>query len=305
VAIFLRVGRARLRLLLQEGKQVRGSDYGQCLTEEALTEYLEGVLDPAVKAVTEVHLVACDDCRVQMGSFMHLLRDEVGPEEETALQAIRDQMSDQPLARTGTFPAWVLALVGVAAVLLVAFLSVYFMERRNEPKSASELVQVLLSKQRPFESRMSNQPHLPIVRTRGAEDPGVDYGLLADEMTNMAAGTPEWGRFYLLQKKFERATLYLEIAAGEKGATAAVHNDLGVAYLEGGDPLKTEKAGLEFRQALLEDPTFQPAIFNLALFYERTNATGQAVAEWKRYLELDPDSDWARDARERLQGLSR
>jgi hypothetical protein len=286
---------------------VRGSDHGQCLTEEALTEYLEGGLDPAVKAVTEVHLVSCDDCRVQMGDFMHLLRVEVGSEEETGVQAIRDQMkSDQQLARsTGTFPAWFRALVGVAAVLLVGFLSTYFMERRNEPKSASELVQVLLSRQRPFESRMSNEPHLPIVRTRGAEDPGVDYGLLAGEMTNMAAGTPEMGRFYLLQKEFGRATQYLEIAAGEEGATAAVHNDLGVAYLEGGDPLKTEKAGLEFRQALFQDPMFQPAIFNLALFYERTNATGQAVAEWKHYLELDLGSDWAMEARARLQGLSR
>jgi len=113
------------------------------------------------------------------------------------------------------------------------------------------------------------------------------------------------GRFWLLQKDLEHATQYLEIAAAESGATAAVYNDLGVAYLESGDPVKTEKAGLEFQLALKQDPTFAPAIFNFALFYERTNAVEQAKAEWNRYLELDSKSDWAREARERLQGLSR
>jgi hypothetical protein len=41
------------------------------------------------------------------------------------------------------------------------------------------------------------------------------------------------------------------------------------------------------------------------LFYEHTNATSQAEAQWKRYLELDPKSDWAMEARGRLQELSR
>jgi len=136
------------------------------------------------------------------------------------------------------------------------------------------------------------------------EAPGIDYGLLAGEMTGMSAGAPDMGRFYLLQKDFGHATPYLELAARESSATAAVHNDLGVAYLEAADPVKTEKASLEFRQALLRDPRFRPAIFNMALFYERTNATEEAVAEWKRYLELDPDSDWAGEARRRLERLS-
>ena len=65
------------------------------------------------------------------------------------------------------------------------------------------------------------------------------------------------------------------------------------------------EAGQEFRHALNLDPAFAPAVFNLALFYERTNAAEQAAVQWKRYLQLDPNSDWAREARDRLQGLSR
>jgi tetratricopeptide (TPR) repeat protein len=247
---------------------------------------------------------------VELAFFMRLLGEEVGAEEESALKAITAQwdrkQNDRHLPRsTGSFPSWLLALVGVAAVLLIGVVSVYFLQRRSEPQSASEVVQLLLNRNRPFESRMSNEKHLPIYRTRGAEDPAQSYSSLASEMTRLGAPTHEMGRFWLLQKDFERATSYLEIAVAESGATAAVYNDLGVAYLESGDPLKTEKARLEFQLALKQDPEFAPAIFNFALFYELTNAVEQAKAEWNRYLELDPKSEWADEARVRLQGLSR
>ena len=225
---------------------MRANDHGQCLTEETLTEYLEGSLDPALKAVSEVHLVACDGCRTQLGYFMHLVGTEVRAEEESALQTIAAKWQDHRNRlppSTGTFPAWFLASAGVAAVLLIAIVVGYFMEQRSEPKSASDVVQLLLANQRPFESRMSNEPHVPLVRTRGVEDPGVDYGLLAGQMKERSAGVHEMGRFYLLQKDFELATQYLEFAELENGASAAVHNDLGVAYLEAGDPVKVSKAG--------------------------------------------------------------
>jgi tetratricopeptide (TPR) repeat protein len=290
---------------------VRGNDHGQCLTEDILIEYLEGSLDVALKAASEVHLIACDDCRNRLGFFMRLLEEEVRDEETHNLQAIAAEWdrkkSDRRIPRgTGTFPAWFLGFIGIAAVLLAGVVSVRFvMDRQAEPKSASEVNELLLGQQRPFESRMENEPHLPIVRTRGTDDPAVAYGLLAREMTRLSADTHQMGRFYLLQKDFSRAIQYLEIAAREVGATAGVYNDLGVAYLESGDPMSVDKASLQFQRALRLDPAFAPAVFNLALFYERENEPAEAAAQWKRYLELDPKSDWTSEAQGRLQGLSR
>ena len=77
------------------------------------------------------------------------------------------------------------------------------MERRSEPKSASDVVQLLLANQRPFESRMSNEHYVPLVRTRGAEDPGVDYGLLAGQMKDRSAGAHEMGRFYCCKRTLD------------------------------------------------------------------------------------------------------
>jgi tetratricopeptide (TPR) repeat protein len=292
---------------------VRGNEqgqHGQCLTEETLAEYLDGGMDPAIKAASEVHLIACDECRGALGFFMKVLDEEVSGDESQALEAINfewDQKKHQRrIRRTGTHRGWLFGLFGVAAVLILGVISVHsIMDRRGEPKSAGEVVQLLLAQHRPFEARMADEPHIPIVRTRGEDDPGAAYDLLAGEMTKLSANSHEMGRFYLLQKDFARALPYLEIAGREVGAPAAVHNDLGVALLESGDVSQLSKAGQEFQRALELDSGFAPAVFNLALSYERMGELAQAALQWKRYLDLDPKSDWAKEAQGRLQGLNR
>ncbi len=283
-------------------------DHGQCLTEESLTEYLEGGMDPAIKAASEVHLIACDDCRSRLAFFMEILNEDVTGEEANALQTITDQWNkkkqeEKRPRRTGTLPSWFQAVVGGAAALLIGLVSIVILNRPAEPQSAREVVQLLLAERRPFEPRMADQPYLPIVRTRGGDEPGVAYGVLAGEMTRLSADSHQMGRFYLLQKDFNMAIRYLEIAEREVGARPEVHNDLGVAYLESGDPARVQKAFLEFRHALEMDSRNGPAAFNLAVFYERTGRAAQAESQWKQYLELEGESPWATEARARLQGL--
>jgi tetratricopeptide (TPR) repeat protein len=285
-------------------------DHGQCLTEDTLTDYLEGALDPAVKAASEVHLIACDECRSQLGFFMRLMDKDVRPEEAAEIEAIsaqwdRYKISNKAPRRFGALKSWLRVFAAVAATLLISFISIHFvLDRSAEPKSASEVVQLLLSQQRPFEFRLSNEPHLPIVHTRGENEPGVSYGLLAGEMTRLSADSYQMGRFYLIQKDFDRAIRYLEMAEREVGARADVHNDLGVAYIESGDESRIQKAAREFQHALDLDPASVAAVFNLAIYYERAAVT-QVESQWKRYLELDANSPWAMEGRSRLQGLSR
>lgn len=286
-------------------------EHGQCLAEDTLLEYLEGGLDPAIKAASEVHLVACEECRQRLGFFMRLLDEEISQDEASAIQAITNQWDGRKAKnklprKTGTLRGWFFTFGAIAAALLIGTITARLvLDQAIEPKSAAEVVQLLLSQKRPFEPRLANQPHMPIVRTRGSEDPGVAYGLLAGEMTRLSADTHQMGRFYLLQKDFNKAIAYLQMAEQEVGAKANVHNDLGVAYLEGGGEARMQKAAQEFRHALDSDPAFAPAVFNLALYYERINETAQAVSQWKRYLELDKDSPWAGEAQIRLKGLIR
>lgn len=285
-------------------------DHGQCLTDETLTEYLDGSLDVAIKAASEVHLVSCEQCRNQLAFFMRVLQPDLTATEMEALRAIesawKEKTGSQRMPeRRLRLPRLFVGLTAAAAAVIVSVISAWIVkERLAEPKSAGEVVELLLAQNRPFESQISGEPYRAILRTRGSADPGISYSLLAGEMTRLSANSHDMGRFYLLQKDFGRAIPYLEMAEREVGAAPAVHNDLGVAYLESGDASQTDNAGREFRHALNQDRSFATAVFNLALFYERTNATAEADAQWKRYLELDSKSDWAAEARERLQGLS-
>jgi tetratricopeptide (TPR) repeat protein len=239
---------------------------------------------------------------------MRLLDEDVNPQEAEELQQITAQWGKRP---NQTLPhsakpyrRWTLVFAGAAASLLAGVLVFNFaLDWTADPDSATEVVQLLLAQSRPFEARLSDQPHLPIVRTRGVES-GVAYGLLAREMTRLSANTHEMGRFYLLQKDFERAINYLAMAEQEAGTPAAVHNDLGVAFLESGVEEGVRKAGGEFRHALELDESYAPAVFNLALLNERTGAIAQAETHWRRFLELETGTPWAAEARARLAGIA-
>jgi tetratricopeptide (TPR) repeat protein len=289
---------------------VRDRNQAQCLADDTLTEYLEGTLEPAIKAATETHLIACEECRDQLAAFMRILQEDISAEDASTLEIVVAEWDRRTGNKRGPqrrflFSRSFLAVVSIAAVFVLVVVLPGRFGAGREPKSSAELMQLLLDQSRPFESRIAGQAHRQKIRTRGTDDPGVSYNLLAGELTKFSASSHEMGTFYLLQKEFARAVPYLENAAGEVGADAAVHNDLGVAYLESGNASQLQKAGAEFIRALEQDKSFATAAFNLAVFYERTNSIAQAEAQWKQYLQLDSKSEWAVEARERLEGLSR
>ena len=286
-------------------------DHGQCVTEETLTEYIEGGLDPAVKTASEVHLIQCDRCRERLAFFMGLLNPELTSEEAEAVEAIKRQWGGRtPGAKLPGRPRvrrnWLLVCAAVAAGMAIGVGAIRYVLEQDVPESATEVVDLLLASElRPFESRISGQPHRPLVRTRGPEEPGISYGALAGEMTRLSADAHEMGRFYLLQKDFARARSYLEVAEQEVGADSNVHNDLGVAYLESGVEAQLERAAPEFRHALSLDPDFAAAAFNLAIFYERTGKSSEAEAQWRSFLQLERDSSWTNEARSKLERIVR
>ncbi len=283
-------------------------NHSKCLTDESLTDYLEGRLDPALKAGSEAHLVGCDDCRVRLAFFMRLLKEEVAPEEAVAVRAIQEDwiraQNDRrlPVRRANDRRRWRMASGGVAAALLIAVGTRVAIEYKGEPKSADEVIHLLLAENRPFEGRISGQPHLPFSNTRGPNETG-NYNLLAGQMNRLAATTYKMGQFHLLQRNFANAITYLELAAKETGAPADVHNDLGVAYLESRVEANYPRAAGEFRRALGIKPDFMPAAFNLALAYEHMGKNDLAETQWMQYLQLEADRAWKDEAKAKLEGV--
>jgi tetratricopeptide (TPR) repeat protein len=276
----------------------RVPNHGECLSDECLTDYLEGGLDPVVRSAFESHLVACDKCREHLALFMRILREDVQPEEEVVLQQLEGLWSARELQPVPVRKRWVprmrhipYAAAGIAAVLVIAFL-VGGSPFGAKPSVHAQIAQEMLENGRPFEPRVVGQAYMAIDEvTRSVADPVPD--VLAPEMTENSADAYEMGRYFLLRKEYAKAIKYLGMAVDDpKGVPADVHNDLGVAYMQSG-AANEGAAEAEFRDALERSPTHAPALFNLSILYSRMNRMEEGKKRRQQYLALDPDSGWA------------
>jgi CHAT domain-containing protein/tetratricopeptide (TPR) repeat protein len=183
--------------------------------------------------------------------------------------------------------------------------------------------------QRPLEVRISDIEHAPFIATRSNEPPPVNsferdraQRFLSDAFKEDADADSyhALGKFYLLERDIDKAIEYLEQARNAGPNNAQIYADLGAAYLEKAKhELEVEKPdgpgqdgkGLEhlgrsleyLKQALELNPDLLEALFNRALVHEYQGLYFQAVADWRAYLEKDPNSQWAVEARERLTSL--
>lgn len=275
-----------------------------CLTEELIANYLEGVLTPVVKSACEVHLIACDRCREDLAVFMRLLRKDVDPEEEAELNRALAKQNRVPIeaapARQSRVWRDVFVGVGSAAAVVVLALAIRGVFFWSHP-TGEDLIQALLQNKRPFDAQLANQPYVALNTTRSV-DKGISIAPLVEEMTRRSSDAYRMGRFHLASGNYDEAIGFLQTAAADPKAPPEVHNDLGVAYLQRYGNGDFERSRQELTEALSKNEKFLPAIFNLALLYERTGMTVEAGQQLKRYLDLDPDSGWARELRQKLQG---
>jgi tetratricopeptide (TPR) repeat protein len=92
------------------------------------------------------------------------------------------------------------------------------------------------------------------------------------------------GTVYLKQQYFEKAIASLKKAL-EEDPSVAVLNNLGVAYLGMGE-YKPAEALLQ--QVLQQRPDLAGCYKNLALLYQKTARTNEAVASFEKYFLLNP-----------------
>jgi tetratricopeptide (TPR) repeat protein len=286
------------------GKQ--GQSHDDCLRDEVLTDYLEGTLEPVTKRACEAHLITCDPCRQNLALFMKVLRTEVNPEEEAAVQQLtalwdRRNPRNLPALQRATRPLSRYVYGGVAAALVLITLFVGKSWWLGPSVSrAAQITRVLLEKDRPFEARIVGQPYMPIQEfTRSPQDVMVS-DVLETEMTAQTKEKYEVGRFFLLNRKYQQAIKYLkEAVADPKGVPADVHNDLGVAYLESSD---TAAAESQFKDALSRNSAHPQALFNISILYKRQDRIEEAQQWGQRYFAVDPDSAWAKELKKKLSG---
>jgi CHAT domain-containing protein len=228
------------------------------------------------------------------------------------------RFSSSPL-RWLLFPRWK-ALALAALIVLVGVCAWRTLFYHSQAENGLIALNNAYRERRPLESRITRMPYAPYFATRGGDE-GVDQRA-RDRSASLLLGAEDRdpatlhavGRFYLSQKKFDKAIFQFEEAAKSIPNDAQLHSDLGTALFEKG---KLERNGdqsgrseetlaqsLEhLSRALKLNDSLLEARFNRALLYEALRLPRQAAVDWEKYIALDASSPWANEARNNIQRI--
>ena len=256
------------------------------------------------RMVTE-HLSVCDDCLAVVGEATRFA-DSSEPETRGVEGGASIRRFPTPL------------LLAAAAMLIVVIgAAIVVMRRDAAPASYNRFVAATNEMtHRPYEGRLSGdfewRPSEPVLRsgeTAERSDPrwlrlqSAAGEVLADERT----AEEQRARAELVAGDPERAVYALRSRADADRGNADLWSDLAVAELtlahRSGDRGAALRAAAAAEQAIQIDGSNAAAWFNGALAAEQLGLIPQAREAFTRYLDLDPNSPWTEEARERLERL--
>lgn len=309
------LGRVADEAVLEEIEDLLFTDEEFCsqvaLMEDGLiNDYVFGRLDNLDADSFRATVAANPDRRFKV-EFTQRLR-------EKALERKVKSAQDKP-----SFLASIRALfsqpkyAGVFAVLLIAAVSLTLYLRRTGSSELAELRSIYGSG-RPTETRISGFGYAPLPQLRGEPELSERNRLrrIENGLNDAAENTPNartrhaLGVFYLTQQKYPDAIKEFESALKFDDKNAKIHNDLGAAHFELSQSSAKEKqfdhlalSLEEFTKATELDGNLLEALFNKSLALQRMPMPRQAKASWLLYLEKDPSSPWADEARRNLAPL--
>jgi CHAT domain-containing protein/tetratricopeptide (TPR) repeat protein len=226
----------------------------------------------------------------------------------------RSVVRDWSGRRARSDPRWWLG--AVAAAVLIAVIAFPLLKRRNDP--IARLIALAPASSRIVEPRLSGgfawAPYRgPMRSTDSAADAerlklgGAAGDAIARAQRDRGAEAQHAaGVAMLLVEKPEMAAARLEPSA-RASHDAKTWSDLAAARyaaaVQLGQPSLLPRALAAADEALRIDERLPEALFNRALILERMGLALEARRAWKRYLEADPTSPWAAEARTRLAAL--
>lgn len=258
-----------------------------CPDHARLATFIDGRLRGEERAVVLEHIADCGDCR-----------EVVMTADEVSAGAVREE----PVVR-GRFNARVLIPVAAAAAIVTVL---FFGPLRDSDMEKLARAAGSLDERATAGRFSADFPYRSAQTRRSADDtePRYEIARVAAEVAAKAEKKQNAGNLHaagvaylLLGPEYrERAVQALQAANAGKAGDAAVLNDLSAAYIASGDyeralQTATESAALQETEA---------AAWNRALSLQYLGRSEQARSAWQGYLRLDPDSEWAKEARSYL-----
>jgi hypothetical protein len=284
---------------------VRGmNEPKHCPDAETLAAFIDRRLaEPGRRAVVE-HLAHCDDCLAVAG-------------EAARFSGVEDSLTGRDDWRgLRRFPGP--ALLAAAAMLIVVVGTAIFLMRRDaQPQSYERLITAANDMtHRPYEGRLSGEfawlPPQPVMRSGEPATPSGRRWLTLQTAAAAVLADPKARPEHraaaeLVAGEAASAADSLRMRAESDPGNAALWSDLAAAELtlasRNGDRDTLLRALAASDRAIEIDDRHAAAWFNRGLAAERLSRIPDAHEAFTRYLELDPASPWADEARKRLERL--
>ena len=264
---------------------------------ETLAAFAEGRLDAAKRDAVVAHIDRCEDCM------------------DDATLVMSSATAESERRRFGR-PSWLLAL---AAALVLAFALPFAWRLTRHHSATDELVSLSPRSSRIVEPRLTGgfpwaAYHGPMRAAGGSitDTERLKLGGAAGELMQRAEHDPSAdaqhaaGVAMVLVDKPDEAIAKLESAARESH-DAKSWSDLAAARYAAAvqfrRPSLYPEALAASDDALRIDAKLPEALFNRALILENMGLISEARKAWQRYLEIDPGSPWADEARDHLVKL--
>lgn len=307
-----------------------------CPSDEEWIRVAAGIEHDEVSKRMLDHAAHCDHCGPLLQHLTQEFSDSVSPEESQFIQNFESTSSHWQKGMAARLDAsmrreerkarpspgswsWRLPVFGCAALALITAVTAWILFLRPE-RRVQRLIAEAYTEHRNLEPRFPGAAFAPVRVERGEHTSHMDSPRsLLDaerEITSSLATHPSdpfWlqsrARAELLEGNYSGAIDALSQALAATGKTPTLLIDMATAYSMRADVTgDSEDYGLAIDllgQALQLSPRDPVALFNRALITRKALLFSQAVEDWKMYLEIDPSSQWADEARSRLQEAER
>ena len=327
------------------GRRMKGMSNSQvrrgpdCPPEEQWPLLAAELLPSKDAAACAEHAANCDHCGRLLREAVEDCSEDHSPEEDalianlTASQTrgrrqLAAKLSDLSTRRreepkrsrwfiVGTWPR---IAIPVAALALIALFALRLFTFHSSPEATAEhLIAEAYTQERTIDLRFPGADYAPMRAERGSETSRVDRpGALLDAEALVARnfrGTPigsQWlaakGRVDLLEWNSDSAIRSFKQALELAPDSVQYKCDLASAYFQRGEsadqPVDYGSAAEWYGSVLTRNRKTRNA-FNRAITYQRLFLYDQAMQDWHRYLQLDPQGPWAAEARTRMDALEK
>jgi CHAT domain-containing protein/tetratricopeptide (TPR) repeat protein len=323
----------RVQSEISRGNTVANVPGFSCRESSVWIQIAAGLLSDLETRELMSHAAQCGHCGPLLRSAVETLSDETTQEEE---KIMADLSSARPewqsriarrlhAAATATRAQriswlsgfhWRPVYVGVGTVGIV--MAVWFGVRVLRTPSVNQLLAEAYSQHRTLEVRIDGARYAPLRVERGGSGSSLDKPaallkaeVLIGENLQKNPSDPSWlearARADLLDGNYDSAIKSLQRALETQPDSPGLLSDLGSAYYmrarSADRPIDYGNAIESLGKSLANNPDDPIVLFNRALTCEQMYLYTQAVDDWEHYLRVDPQSEWANEARTRLAAV--